>query len=85
MNCPFLTKILPSTEESPYKLKHSEQNYVRSCNSASAIAYCYQRLCLVQKFGKMYCQKEPENFGIIPIKLVQIIFPNNRLCQLFCK
>ena len=62
-NCPLLTKMLPSAEESPYNLDHSDQNYVSSCNLPLPIVHCYQSLRLVQKLHKMYCRKEPKKFG----------------------
>ena len=74
MNCPLLTKILPSAEESPYKSERSDQNYVGSCNSPSASIYCYQSPCVVQEFDKMKCRKEPDKFATIPINWFQSVF-----------
>ena len=43
----------PNTHK--YKSEHSDQNYIASCSSPSAIASCYQSLCFVQKLDQMYC------------------------------
>ena len=57
-----------------YKSEHSDQNYVGSCNLASAIVYYYQSLCLVQKLDKMYRPKKPEKIGTISINWFQTVF-----------
>ena len=69
-----LTKILQLAKESPYKEEHSDLIYVRSCNSPSAIAYCYQSLCLVQKLDRKYCRKEPKSFNTILVHWFQSVF-----------
>ena len=76
----LLTKILPAAEKSPYKSEHRDPTYVGCCTSSYAIVYCYQTLCLVQKWDNMYWDKEPEKFEAIPIDWFKL---NNRLCQLF--
>ena len=72
--CPLLTKILPTAEERPHKSEHRDQKYVKSCRSPSAIVYCYQNLCLGQKWDKMHRRREPKKFGTIPINWFKLVF-----------